>query len=225
MCKCSESVCWRWWRHGSSSAVIYSHNVATVARSVSENQLASILENVPDAILTVDRDANVLFLNHSDSLYTVDEIVGRSALRMLPEEAHSRLRSALAEAIDDSRSLELDVPMIDRDGSHRWYTCRIVPTGSGSPPATATVIATNITQRKQDEDELRRSRDELEHRVEERTRELALSNQELRSEIIERKQTEDQLSFRIEFERIISGLSSRFIDLGRIKSTRPSKMP
>ncbi len=193
--------------------IIHSQNMAAVAQSVSEIQLASILENVPDAILTVDRDANVLFLNHSDSLYTVEDVVGQSALRMLPEEAHSNMKSALAEVIEEGRSVELDVPMIDRDGSKRWYTCRMFPAGSGSPPDTATVIATNITQRKQAEDELRTSRDELEQRVVERTRELALANQELRSEIIERKQTERQLFSRIEFERIISGLSSRFIDL------------
>ncbi|QDU47537.1 Sensor histidine kinase TmoS [Symmachiella dynata] len=193
--------------------IIHSQQMAAVAQSVSEFQLASILENVPDAILTVDRDAKVLFLNHSDSLYTVEDVVGQSALRMLPEEAHSNMQSALAEVIQEGRSVELDVPMIDRDGSKRWYTCRMFPAGSGSPPDTATVIATNITQRKHAENELRRSRDELEQRVMERTRELALANQELRSEIIERKQTERQLFSRIEFERIISGLSSRFIDL------------
>ena len=193
--------------------IIQSQKRAAVAQSISEIQLASILENVPDAILTVDRNANVLFLNHSDSLYTVEDVVGQSALRMLPEDAHSDMQAALAEVIEEGRSVEIDVPMIDRDGSHRWYTCRMFPAGSGSPPETATVIATNITQRKETEDELRRSRDELEQRVVERTRELALANQELRSEIIERKQTERQLFSRIEFERIISGLSSRFIDL------------
>jgi len=48
----------------------------------------------------------------------------------------------------------------------------------------------DITERKQAEDELRRSRDELELRVQERTQELAIVNEGLKSEITQRKNAE-----------------------------------
>ncbi|GMR19448.1 MAG: hypothetical protein BMS9Abin36_0043 [Gammaproteobacteria bacterium] len=51
----------------------------------------------------------------------------------------------------------------------------------------------DITVRKQDEEELRRHRQHLEEQVRERTRELRLRNEQLQSEIVERKQSEDQL--------------------------------
>ena len=54
-------------------------------------------------------------------------------------------------------------------------------------------IIHDITDRKQAEDELQKARDNLEHRVKERTAELAESNEKLKKEVIERKQTEGAL--------------------------------
>ena len=54
----------------------------------------------------------------------------------------------------------------------------------------------DITERKRAEGVLRQSRDQLERRVQERTRELADANTALRSEITERKQAEEELQRR-----------------------------
>jgi signal transduction histidine kinase len=51
----------------------------------------------------------------------------------------------------------------------------------------------DITDRKQAQEELRRARDELEIRVQERTRELAKTNEELEAEIVERQSLQQRL--------------------------------
>ncbi|MCX9081410.1 MAG: PAS domain S-box protein [Candidatus Methanoperedens sp.] len=55
------------------------------------------------------------------------------------------------------------------------------------------LVTTDLTEQKRIQDELRRARDELEKRVEERTVELVKSNMTLQAEIIERKQIEKAL--------------------------------
>jgi len=193
--------------------VLKSNQTAAVAHRASEDTLSTILENVPDPILTVDREGVVLFLNHSDAIYTVEDLVGKCIFDILPAESRDTARSALAQAFENQSSVEIELPMTDRDGSQRWYSCRMIGMSQMGDQPTAMVIATNITDRKAVEEELRQSYLELENRVRERTRELALANQELRSEIIERNQTERRLSIRIQSERLITEISTRFINL------------
>src|SRR5439155_3002091 len=68
---------------------------------------------------------------------------------------------------------------------------------SGAHPramdASTRVTVPEFFQRKRLEDDLRKSHQELERRVEERTAELLSTNELLRSEIKERKRTEQQL--------------------------------
>lgn len=54
-------------------------------------------------------------------------------------------------------------------------------------------VVMDITELKQAEDALRRARDDLERRVDERTAELARANEELRIEVSERKKAEEAL--------------------------------
>ena len=68
-------------------------------------------------------------------------------------------------------------PVFDEDG----VVVLIIPEGR------------DITNRKHAEEELRKARDELEIRVQERTQELARTNEELRTEIAERQRLQEQL--------------------------------
>jgi len=61
------------------------------------------------------------------------------------------------------------------------------------PPDFILVYTQDITQRKRAEDDLKRARDQLEVRVEERTFELTKANRQLQREITERKQAQEEL--------------------------------
>jgi PAS domain S-box-containing protein len=80
------------------------------------------------------------------------------------------------------------------DGHVSYFLLSARPlTDDGGKILGSIVTLTDITERKHMEEELRRSRDELEIRVQERTAELARINEELKAEIAARKQTEEAL--------------------------------
>lgn len=98
--------------------------------------------------------------------------------------------------------------MQHKDGSIRWIMVRgtAIRDTQGNP---IRVIGTDsdVTQRRQVEEELRNSRDDLEQCVTERTSELASINDQLKLEIVERKRTEKELRDNEERYRALSGAS------------------
>jgi PAS domain S-box-containing protein len=98
--------------------------------------------------------------------------------------------------------------MLHKDGSTRWILARgtAIRDKQGNP-IRVVGTDTDITKLKQTEEALRKARDELEHRVKERTAKLAQINEQLNLEIIERKRAEKELRDNEERYRALSNAS------------------
>ena len=84
--------------------------------------------------------------------------------------------------------------MRKKNGEEIWVQISGVPMVDAAGDVTGSFgIITNIDKRKLAEAELRKTRDELEKRVQERTAELVKSNKKLQREINERNQAETEL--------------------------------
>ena len=88
-------------------------------------------------------------------------------------------------------------------GKESFYNVKFIPMVLDDGEKGVTVIFENITARKQMEEELVNARDELEARVQERTRELEGVNKALKAEIDKRKRSEKALQ---ESQQIISAI-------------------
>ena len=84
--------------------------------------------------------------------------------------------------------------ILARDGHTVWFHCEVkMVRAEDGHPWFVHGIAFDITDLKKTEEELQNSRADLEKRVEERTKELALANKMLQLEISERKRVQEDL--------------------------------
>jgi PAS domain S-box-containing protein len=101
---------------------------------------------------------------------------------------------AADDAARHGRGFHAEYRLVRPDGVLRWVVndARGMYDAAGKPLRMVGTLV-DITERKQAEEALRRARDELELRIQERTAALALANTQLADEVAERKATEGQV--------------------------------
>src|SRR5262249_31730176 len=156
---------------------------------------ASMLERAHDAIFMWELDGPILYWNHGAELlygYSSEEAVGQITHQLLKTErpvSPELFRKALkrnGEWIGDMRHTTRDGRRLVVESRHQ-----LLKELGGKPLVLE--VCRDITERLELEQELRRSHDELEQRVHERTRELASANRSLRRlsrQVLEVQETE-----------------------------------
>ncbi|MBI2368500.1 MAG: PAS domain S-box protein [Deltaproteobacteria bacterium] len=108
-------------------------------------------------------------------------------------DVQNRLKEAIAEAAKGN-FVRYETEHRRSDGSIATFDFSLKPVFDETGQVVLIIPeGRDITARKQAQEELRRARDELEVRVQERTQELARTNEELRAEIVERQRLQEQL--------------------------------
>jgi PAS domain S-box-containing protein len=115
------------------------------------------------------------------------------AINFYAPEARPLINEAVARAIEDGHPYDLELPFITATGRNLWIRTLGQAEFRDGQCVRLFGAFQDITERKLTEDALRRAHDELEVRVEERTKELAALNTNLMKEITERKEIERQL--------------------------------
>ncbi|GEM_PF-1204428 len=197
------------------SALTTALQQAQEALRESEERLRLVVQNMPVMLDALDADNDIVAWNRECEQvtgYSADEIIGNpKALELLyPDKAHlQRVLAEWAERSDAFRDWELE--LTSKDGNVKTVSWSNLSGLFPIPGWHLWAVGVDITERKRAEGELRKARDELERRVEERTAELVKSNEQLRREIAERKQAEEALQeseerFRGIFENATIGL-------------------
>jgi len=120
----------------------------------SENKWCSLLRNVPDVILNLDRDGTILFINHTLPGYAVGDVVGRTVYDFIPPEQHDRTREAIRTVFESREVLSFETSVIGPDGDLMWYNTRLGPIHNGDKMVSVAQISTDITESKKREKEL-----------------------------------------------------------------------
>jgi C4-dicarboxylate-specific signal transduction histidine kinase len=186
--------------------------------------LSTIIFNAPVAVAVSDDEGKIIHANPvAERLYRT-AVKNKKKTRSLgdfqfeyldgdqiPPEQNPVMRSA----IHGETQINLEVQIKLTDGQPHYFLTNSAPIlDRKNNIQGAVAILQDITQRKQAEVDLRRARDELELRVHERTQELARTNEELRTEITERKRAEETIQLNAARSEAVAEISKALVEAG-----------
>ncbi|HMS82791.1 MAG TPA: PAS domain S-box protein [Nitrospira sp.] len=170
----------------------------TELREAEENlaTLASIVRSSDDAMFSVSPGGFIMSWNRGAERlfgYTAEEAIGRSTLMLIPPERYGEGASILSRIRRNQSVEHHETVRCRKDGTLLDVSITVSPIKDEQGQIVgASKVVRDITERKRQEEELRRWKDTLEQRVAERTQELKLSQARLRAMASELNLTEQR---------------------------------
>ncbi len=185
--------------HRSSIRDISDRKQAEDALRAQRALLDKIITHIPCGVYWKDRELRYRGCNaefaRAAGVPQPGDIVGKTDFELAWERAQAEWFRSCDERVLTSGEALLNIEEAERQADGRvalLLTSKVPLRDADGRVCGVLGIDTDISELKAAEAELRRARDELELRVQERTAELGLTNERLREEIAERVQAEDE---------------------------------
>lgn len=158
---------------------------------IEKTKYKAIVENINDIVSIADSRGNLKYFSPSVKRilgYAPEELIGRNIIELIPKSEQSNFinKYSLLLAMGEIEPVHSSVITKSGDIKTIEITTKTLNINEGSDINTISLIR-DITEKKKTDDELKRSREQLELLVEERTGELEKINTMLLEEINERK--------------------------------------
>ena len=147
-------------------------------------------------------------------------MVGRSPAELMGTRPHDVTAECDHPALDQARAQRLQGQVTSYETRFRHSDGHMVhalitgvPRWQDNRVAGTIAVITDLTERLQAEEQIRNLNRDLERRVEERTRQLAATIESLQAQVVERERAEQRLLHQTESERLVSEISTRFINV------------
>jgi len=147
---------------------------------ISEEKWRSLVENAPNIIMIIDKEGTIQFINRTIEGLTIKNVIGKSIYDYILPKYHSLVKEKVQVVFRDGKTVRFEIEG-GANNNYSWYMNQLAPIKRAGEIFTAILIATDITERKQADIQLKKYREQLEELVEERTRQLSAAIKELES--------------------------------------------
>lgn len=159
--------------------------------------MLTILDNLPFMAWLKDAEGRYIMVNKPfatiSGLESPKDAIGKTDFEVWPQDAAELYRNDDRKIMESKQRLAFE-GVVHSKGGDRWYETFKAPRLDQSGNVIGTTgISRDISERKQVADALKKAHDELEHRVKERTEDLAVTISALQAEIVERERAEESL--------------------------------
>jgi PAS domain S-box-containing protein len=111
--------------------------------------------------IIVDREGIIQYVNHTASGIEVEKVVGTSTYDYTLPEYHKVMKESIKHVLETGQVCRYETKGGSPGGDLAWYITQAGPIKKESQIVAVALIATDITERKQAEDKLRKSGEEL----------------------------------------------------------------
>ncbi len=122
-----------------------------------EARLRSVIDHAPAQVATVDRQGKILFINRAVPGLTLEQVVGSSVYDYLQPEHCDQARQCVEQVFQTGETVVNESKATGPFGSVAWYETRLGPVKVDGQVIAATLISSDITERKLAETVLRES--------------------------------------------------------------------
>jgi PAS domain S-box-containing protein len=125
----------------------------------SEEKWHSLTWNTDDTIQIVDKNSVIRYINRTIPPTTPEGVIGKTIYEYVSKEHHDVMRESLKKVYQtgepDSYEVTLDMSRINPEIGTLWFYTKVVPITTSGEVTAVIMIATNVTERKQMEEQVK----------------------------------------------------------------------